>query len=245
MRTTPERPHEEQSYVVDAVERRRHRRNRRVIATGIVGALGLVLAGVWAVTIVTTSPGDGSQSAADLFVGAPPTGDVSVLGEFIDPGPDSQLTIDFEGRWGNIPGDTATADAGDPDVGGNWELFEINVSTATATREFYAEIGVINSPTNFSALQVAFALDDQLCATADLDAPVRSATLYVESADSTIVFSDLVGGVAGVGGQYCIGVADTGGAAANDPTGTFLRRANPTLVPTRPAFFAILGEHTP
>lgn len=134
---------------------------------------------------------------------------------------------------------------GDPDVGGNWELFEINVSTATATREFYAEIGVINSPTNFSALQVAFVVDDQLCATADLDAPLRSATLYVESADSTIVFSDLVGGVAGVGGQYCIGVADTGGLAAQDPTGTFLRRADPTVIPTRPAFLAVLGEQTP
>lgn len=85
MCTTPDRPHEEQDHIVDAVERRRHRRNRRIIATGIVGALGLVLAGVWAVSIVTTSPRDGSQSAADLFVGAPPTGDVSVLGDFNRP----------------------------------------------------------------------------------------------------------------------------------------------------------------
>ena len=70
-------------------------------------------------------------------------------------------------------------------------------------------------------------------------------TLFVESSDSTIVFSDLAGPGAATSKLLCFGIADTGGSRANDPDGTFIRRegTDTTAPDPMPAFFAVLSEH--
>jgi hypothetical protein len=248
MPTKIDRPGEPLSYVAEvagAVDRTRRRRRHRLIAFAVLGVLGLVLSGVWAVSVVTTGPGTGSSGSASLFVPAAPSGDTSALSDNIANGPDPALSIDFVGRWGSIPID---ADGGaDP---AHYEFFEVDLTAAASTSTFYVEIGVNNTPDNFSAMQLRWVKVNGACSVATLGNPAAAGyaaqTLYVESSDSTVVFSGLVGGGAVAGaGQYCIGIPNTGGATAHDAAGTFLRRADPnddTFV--RPGFFAVLGQHS-
>lgn len=251
MRTLPERPVPDRSYVSEAADRRVRRRNRRVVVAALLGVLGLVLASVWAVSIVTTTPGSSTATGASLTLGAAPTSDTSELAGLItNTGADLSLPIDFVGRWGNIPADGVDGGALDPAAGGDYELFQVDLSNFLATRSFFVEIGVNNTPDDFRALQFEFVMVDGSCADADLDNPAAGGydaqTLFVESSDSTIVYGDLAGPGAATPKLLCFGIADTGGSRANDADGTFIRREDTgtTAPDPMPAFFAVLGEHS-
>lgn len=234
--------------IVEAEEEATRRRRRRwLVAVAGLALLGLLLAGAWAVSIVTTNEGASTASGAQLVLGAAPASDTSALANRItNTGADLALPIDFTGRWGAIPADATDGGALDPATGGDYELFQVDLTTLAGTRTFFVEVGLNNQPDDFRALQIEFVKVDTACSAADLDNLAASgrvaATLYAETSDSTIVLPNLAGGT-----TACIGVADTGGARANDADGTFLRRevgADPTDPPApMPAFFAVLGEH--
>jgi hypothetical protein len=225
---------------------------RRVVAFSAFGISGLALAATWAASVQATTPGTavgGESAAIDVTL---PTGTTPELESAIALGGDTSLPISFTGRWGNIPVDVVAGGADDPDTvasdttAGDYELFEIDLTgIQDGVRDFFLELTLGNEPDDFTALQIEFVKVDLPCATADLDNTgadgYLNETLFIDKTDSTAVM-DFQNASADV---MCIGVADTDGAAAQNDTGTYIRRnADDTSTPNpMPTFTAILGEY--
>lgn len=224
------------------------KRRRRTVGWAIFGVVSLMLTATWA-SGVDSSTGSGtnlSSTGSAVPGAAPSAGGSSRFATAVSEV--TPLAISYSGRWGAITTDTV--------------LFQVNLKSATdfpVAQTFFVEIALGDPlPTNFSALQLAFVRTTAAgasCAASDITAVVPDTTdsanttttddiswLRGDNSDNTALFTGLAGEQ-----MYCIGVQTEN--LANDASGSFIRRADPTMTigtiggtHIQPTFVAIANQ---
>jgi hypothetical protein len=202
------------------------RRKRSTIMWLAFLVIGLAMGSVWATGFSVSGSANGADNAAVDVPGTDNVADASTspyAGLITNP---EDLTVDWNGLWGVVGGDVA--------------MYEVDLSGEAALDNFYVEIYVDSTATDWSVQQYQFhRFDDPATCGAATDltalAPDESQTMAVTDEDAFVSFDALPGGAV-----YCFGIEAI--AQADNETGTFLRRPDETTFPTPTQFTGIVNE---
>jgi hypothetical protein len=222
--------------------------SKRLTSVAAFGTAGVLLTATWAAGVVDTDATAGTPTPGAAISAAAPASNTDRFASAVTAGVDAGFPVDFSGRWGVIPDD----DDGGADTT-DYELFNIDLSNAAFdSGTYFVEVGILPDPvpSGFSALQVEWIIDDEACVDADwtpdvdytgASGTVDVQTLYADTVDNSVVFPELT---KALGPAYCVGVRSTGTSPADDPDGTFIRRAaSGAWAGQMPTFVAIVNEH--
>ena len=203
------------------------RPRRRGLAAWIAfGAVGLATGAVWATGFASIGGATGNNDPSPIVAPSTPASHTAALSGVITAG--SDLTVDWDGRWGSIPADT--------------NFFTVDLTGEPNTQTYNLAFLLTNttdiSGNGWSSLQLKVEEVDAgsgACDASAFDGTKNPKVMAFDSQDAGVYWN----GVAG-GDVYCIGVNTSDG---QDPTGTFLRRASDTVAPTvYPRFLATVDR---
>jgi hypothetical protein len=186
-------------------------------------AVGIATGAVWATGFASIGGTTGTDAASPILAPSAPGAHTPDLQGAV--AADSQLTVDWAGRWGS----TASTN-----------FFTVDLSGKPGTQTFNVAFLLTNdiSGDGWSSLQLqleAVDIASGACDPAAFDGTNRPRVMAFDAQDAGAYWNGLAGGK-----KYCIGVAASNG---NDPAGTFLRRASDSSGPAEyPTFVATVDR---
>jgi hypothetical protein len=195
------------------------RRGRRRVAIWLTfAAVGVSMGAVWATGFAEIG-GSGNPGTSPAVKSSDPSAHVSDLATAVTPG--SDLTVDWNGRWGS----TAKT-----------QFFTVDLSSKSAANDYNVAMLLTNDISNqgWTTLQLQVENKDVAAGACDgtttFDGTNDPKLMVLDTRDAGVYWNNLPGGT-----KYCIGIAASQNPAA-DPNGTFIRRdsdsADPTTYPS-------------
>jgi hypothetical protein len=203
------------------------RRSRRRLAIWLsFAALGVSMGAVWASGFASLGGTAGSDSGSSIVANTGPAQPTSPLSSVA-----SANGAGWTVGWAGLQGSTAQ----------QW-FFKVDLTGKAGTYNVAALLsnGAAVSSSNWSTLQLKMENIDTGtsaaydCSSATFDGTNLPRVVTFDTQDAGAYWNGLAGGHV-----YCIGLAASNGM---DTTGTFLRRADTTTIPTNPNFVATVNR---